>query len=100
MPKRDQYRQSTGRGRTIKRKIMFDKKIALQQIDDIHKIVQSNCKTLLLGSQMIAVGAIITAIPVIELGLRFLVDPFLIQISPSYAGPLIFLFRTIFYWNL
>lgn len=73
----------------------MDKKLAIQQINDIYSIIEGNLKTVIPWKLMLFTGLGVMAIPGVEYLLKSYFDPFVISHIHSSG---IFLIRTVFYW--
>ena len=77
---------------------MINKDDALNQINEINKVIQGDLAVLIPGKLMMAIGAAIIAIPCIETIFSVTIDPLLNAVHASFS--MIFILRTIFYWTL
>ncbi len=77
---------------------MINKEEAVRKIEDINRVMVGSFSALLSGERMMAIGAGVMAIPLIEALLSFGVDPLFVQMG--LTSGLVFFVRALFYWFL
>lgn len=75
----------------------MDQQEALKKINEIHSIMESSNRALISGERMMAMGALIALIPILEISTQGLTFGY--ELGPN-GGLIIMLVHIIFYWGL